>query len=171
MPTVEATALLKSLHATDDDTLRSNMPTVESDALLRALKIEDDDSFKLYVMESLGGLLLITHFLRGIFTWNVWCGALEYAGNKTYSAEQERANYDRLNHNIELYEEILWKIVPPRAMLQQLRLWREQGVLDDDFMRLLQADEMGRYDRDDAKVCEVIDRGNVVAGRDDIPLR
>ena len=134
-------------------------------ALLRALEIEDDDSFKLYVMESLGGLLLITHWLRGMFTWNVWVGAVKYA------TEAERANYDRLNHNLELYEEILWKIVPPRAMLQQLRLWREQGFIDEDFMRLLQADEMGRYDRDDADVQAVIDRGNTVAGRDDIPLR
>jgi hypothetical protein len=56
-------------------------------------------------------------------------------------------------------------------MLQQLRLWREQGFIDEDFMRLLQADEMGRYDRDDADVQAVIDRGNAVAGRDDIPLR
>ena len=142
----------------------------ESDALLKALKIEDDDTFKINVMEALGGLLLISHWLRGIFTWNVWCGALEYSGKK-YSVEVERANYERLDHNLSIYEEILWKIVPPRAMLQQLRLWREHGFLDVDFMCLLKADEMGRYDLEHAKTQEVIDRGNVVAGRDDIPLR
>jgi len=142
----------------------------ETKALLKALQGDNTDAFKLHVFEALGGLLLITHWLRGILTWQVWCGALEYTGEK-YSIETERANYERLNHNIELYEEILWKIVPPRAMLQQLRLLREHGYLDDDFAQLLQADEHGCYDRDNAQACEVIERGNTVAGRDDIPLR
>jgi hypothetical protein len=141
------------------------MADAEGKLLLKALKADDDDAFKIHVSEALGGLLLITHWLRGIFTW------IHHTGAVKYDTDAQRQNYERLNHNLALYEEILWKIVPPRAMLQQLRLWREQGVRDDDFMRLLQADEMGRYDRDDADVKAVIDRGNVVAGRDDIPLR
>jgi len=140
------------------------MVDAEGSALLKALKAEDTDAFKIHVLEALGGLLLITHWLRGIFTW------LHHTDAVKYSTNEQRQNYERLNHNIELYEEILWKIVPPRAMLQQLRLWREQGFLDDDFMQLLQADQAGRYDRDDARSVEVIDRGNVMAGRDDIPL-
>ena len=141
------------------------MATVESDTLLKVLKADDDDAFKLNVLEALGGLLLMSHWLRGAFTWTHHTGAIKY------DTDAQRQNYDRLDRNLSIYEELLWKIVPPRAMLQQLRLWREQGFIDEDFMRLLQADEMGRYDRDDADVQAVIDRGNTVAGRDDIPLR
>jgi hypothetical protein len=138
--------------------------------LLKALRIENTDTFKIYTFEALGALLLMSHWLRGVFTWAHWVGALEYQGKK-YSIEAEEANYKRLNHNLELYEELLWKFLPPRAMLQQLRLWREQGYIDKEFEELLRADVMGHYDRNDAKVTEIIDRSSEVDGRKDIPLR
>jgi hypothetical protein len=142
----------------------------ERSTLLEALKADDDAAFKCNVLEALSSLLLMCHWLRGIVTWATWVKAIEYTGKK-YSVEQERANYDRLNHNLELYEEQLWKFLPPRAILQQFRLLREQGYLDPDFEKLLQADSMGHYDRDNPDVVKVIDRGNEVDGRGDIPLR
>lgn len=142
----------------------------ERSILLEALKADKTDAFKCNVLEALTSMLLMIHWLRGMFTWAHWVGAIEYTGKK-YSVEQERANYERLNHNLELYEEQLWKFLPPRAILQQFRLLREQGYLDPDFAALLKADSMGHYDRDNPEVVKVIDRSNEVDGRGDIPLR
>src|SRR4030042_5468582 len=96
--------------------LRRNMASRET--IIKALKADDTDIFKCNVLEALGGLLLMAHWLRGIFTWATWVGALEYTGKK-YSIEQERANYERLNHNLEIYEELLWKFLPPREHQRQ----------------------------------------------------
>ncbi len=134
-------------------------------ALLKALKIEDLDQFKINTMEVLGMLVLMGHWLRGMFTW------LHFTEAVKYQSEEQLKNYQRLNHNLELYEEIIWRIVPPRAMLQQMRLLREKGYLDEDFVKLLEADNLGRSDLHDLKIDEIIQHGKVVEGRNDIPWR
>lgn len=147
------------------------MANPNEELMLAALKAEDEGRFKLNVLEGLATLLLMCHWLRGMFTWLHHTEAIKYPGVKCEGAENEMRNYRRLDRNLEIYEEMLWKFLPPRAMLQQLRLLRERGYLDEDFAKLLEADAYGRFDLQDANVCEVIRRGNEVDGRTDIPLR
>ena len=120
------------------------MERQEVDILLQALKIEDEEEFRIFAMEAIGYLLVMVHWLHGAMRWLRHSRAVKFPVGK-------EKNYLRLLDSVSLYEEMTWEIAPPRAMLQQLRLWRKKGHLDPDFRKLLIKDSHGRFPQRDEK--------------------
>ena len=110
--------------------------------LLELLDAMDNEQFKLDMLEALGCLVLCIHWLRGTFNWLMYTGAVEW------SSEKDKANYERLFGNIELYEQIIWELVPSRAMLVEMRNYRKTSVWSEGFEALLAKDGHGRIPYD-----------------------
>ena len=92
--------------------------------------------------EMVGRLVLMCHWLRGIFTWMHFTGAVKY------STEAQKQNYERLNNLLEDMEARIWEACPPRAMLPMMRDWRKTGNIDPDFQELLVSGPWGRFTGD-----------------------
>jgi hypothetical protein len=96
-----------------------------------------DEEFKLQTAEVLGELCLMIHWLRGIVYWMVFTGAVQFT-------PAQMANFQTLYDSIDKHEEFVWEIAPPRGMLVQLRALRRKGYLDEEWEKLLDADDHGR---------------------------
>jgi hypothetical protein len=105
-------------------------------------------------MEALGTLTLAVHHLRGRINWLVTAGACEFAD----AASQ--AEFNRHNELVAELEEVLWEIVPPRALLMALRKYRLTGELDPEVAELLEADYRGRvpYSANPMQMDEILKR-------------
>ena len=101
-----------------------------------------DEEFKLRTAEVLGELVLMTHWLRGIVYWMVFTGAVQFT-------PAQLTNFETLYDSIDKHEEFVWEVVPPRGMLVQLRALRRHGVLDEEWQKLLDADDHGRVSTQD----------------------
>ena len=123
------------------------------DQLLAALRVSDDKVFRIKVMEALGMLTLTVHWLRGmLFTMEHF--------KAIHMNDSGWNGYRILRDHVEEYEGFLWRIIPPRAMIQQLGVWREKGYLDEEFEKLLLGDFLGRahYHPKEAEIRDVMGR-------------
>lgn len=143
------------------------------DKLLELMNATDDKEFKLAVLEAIGDLVLMIHWLRGTFNWMMHTGAVEWP-----SAE-DKANYERLFGNIEVYESFVWEIAPSRAALLQLREYRRTGTIMEGFEKLFDnKDPHGRLpfdttieDLDDIKdLLRRLGEARIAAGDTDVEL-
>ena len=107
------------------------------DRLLVALRVSDPKVFCVKAMEALGMLTLMVHWLRGMFN------ILEHYHAVALPPEAWDS-FHTLRDSLEAYEALLWRIAPPRAMTQQIGVWRESGYLDEEFEKLLISDSWGR---------------------------
>lgn len=100
--------------------------------------------FRLYVLEAVGYLTLLAHWLRGRFNWQRHCDAVKFA------TEAGKENDDRLNHIGDELEKFVWEIAPPRALLPVLRHLRLNSAseLHASVDELLKAEAMGRFPDD-----------------------
>jgi len=124
------------------------------DRLLVALRVSDPKVAVLKLMEALGMSVMCIHWLRGMFS------LLELNSNINMSDGSWEA-YRNLRDSIEAYEAFMWRIAPPRALTHQIGVFRENGYLDEEFLRLLCVDDHGRSsDRSNSnEIADVI--GNV----------
>lgn len=121
------------------------LPASEYNKDDRKLASAITDRFELDMLEATGYLVLMIHNMRGL---------LSMAGGKLQLTESENANWENVVGTIEAYEEFTWSVVPPRAVLSQLRALRKAGHLDDDFTKLLEHDAHGRMGINQGKVPE-----------------
>lgn len=105
--------------------------------ILDIFNIKSEDDFKLKVLESLGNLVLMLHWQRGIID------ALIRENVINLNPEQ-KSNWERVIKDCELYEEFTWEIAPSRAALLQLRQFRIKNNLEEGFELLFEKDPHGR---------------------------
>lgn len=100
--------------------------------------LEKEDNFHLGILEALGCLVLMNHWMRGIIDRLVQQGRIELP-------QTEKDNWNRVINNLQNYEQFVWEIVPSRLMTSALRQYRKTGVIDKDKLDLmLKADTHGR---------------------------
>lgn len=128
------------------------------DKLLIALRVSDPKVATIKMMEAVGMLTLIVHWIRGMFAVIENAGAL----NMSPGAWD---NFHLLRDSIEAWEAFCWRIAPPRAMTHAIGVFRENGFLDEQFEMLLRGDAWGRAsDRPDSD--EIRDVLGEVMGHD-----
>ena len=110
----------------------------DTSKLLNLLDIEDEELFRIKVIETLGEVVLMLHWIRGLFGWLTFTGAVEF------ETSEQLKNYRNMLSSLELYETFIWETVPARAMLLQLREFRNTGTLFKDFEKLMVQDAHGR---------------------------
>lgn len=105
-------------------------------------------------MEALGTLTLAVHHLRGRINWLVTADACKFKD------DESAAEFERHNQVVAELEEVLWELVPPRALLLALRKFRTTGDLDQDIMELLASDYRGRvpYSANPLQLEEILKR-------------
>jgi len=115
-------------------------------ALAEKLKLQEipEARFRLMILEAIGYLVLLTHWLRGRFNWERYCESV------TFETDAQKENDDRLDHIGGELESFLWEIAPPRALLPVLRHLRLKEVdkLHKDVDELLKSEDMGRFPED-----------------------
>lgn len=105
--------------------------------LMKLLECDDIDQFKLKMLETVGMLVLMSHWMRGIVDSLVRNGSITLT-------DQQLSNWDRIIKDLSLYEEFIWEIAPPRTMLLALRQYRVTGELVDNVKVLMKSDTHGR---------------------------
>lgn len=100
--------------------------------------MDSNEISHLAIMEALGTLTLAVHHLRGRINWLLTSGAIKFHSVPTL------AEFERHNDTVAELEEVLWEIVPPRALLLALKRYRLTGELDSEVEKLLDADYRGR---------------------------
>jgi len=115
------------------------------DKLLIALRVSDPKVAVVKLMEAVGMLTLIVHWLRGMFNVLETNGALNMS-------QGGWDNFHLLRDSMESWEAFCWRIAPPRAMTHAIGVFRESGFLDPEFEMLLRGDAWGRAsDRPDSQ--------------------
>lgn len=113
----------------------------DEQTLLDALGISTmtEDMFRLRVVEALGYLVVLSHWLRGRLNWLTHTKAVEF------SDDVQRDRWRRMDASGDAHEEFIWELAVPRAMLPIIREWRETGKLPEDFETMLKSDVLGRF--------------------------
>lgn len=106
--------------------------------LLKLMGVESEEDFQLAVLESIGRLALILHWVRGTLYF------LQFHNLITFPNDELKANYERLLGNMEAYEQFVWEVAPSRAALLGLRNLRCTGQMPEDIVKLLEKDPHGR---------------------------
>lgn len=100
--------------------------------------LEEKDDFHLGILEALGCLVLMNHWMRGIIDQLIQQGRVDLP-------QTEKDNWNRVINNLQNYEQIVWEIAPSRLMTIALRNYRKTGKIDKDKIDLmLKADTHGR---------------------------
>lgn len=123
--------------------------------ILQQLGVHSTDDALVKLLEATGALVLCIHWLRGTFNWMMHTGAVQFP------SEEDKANYERLFQTIELYEKIIWEIVPSRAALVGMRDLRLGGgnITLDELETLFIQDKHGRipFDATDEEIADIED--------------
>lgn len=125
----------------------------EQKKLLEELGLADDLDYKVSILEVVGMLVLCVHWLRGTFNWLMFTGAVKWP------SEEDKANYERIFEDINIYEQFIWEIAPPRALLLAMRELRHTGSIKEGWEALLNQDENGRipFNLDESKLDDIAD--------------
>ncbi|MHA2065515.1 MAG: hypothetical protein ACXABY_14165 [Candidatus Thorarchaeota archaeon] len=111
---------------------------MDKDELASALQPYD---FRLGMLEAMGEMLLMLHWMRGLLTWLRDAGLVA-----TVLQPGQMDEFSRVLDKMSTYEDYVWEVLPPRALVQQLRQLRQTGTMDHDIAELLLADSKGRWD-------------------------
>jgi len=108
--------------------------------ILQQLGVETTDEALVNLFEVTGALVLCVHWLRGTFNWLMHTGAVKFP------SEEGKANYERMFKTIELYEQIIWELVPSRAAIVGMRDLRTSNptINLDELSKLFTQDAHGR---------------------------